>query len=156
MTKNAMLESAATLEGRKRLLQQAPNAQTLTRHKLRILVVDDNRDSVITLCAVLRDEGHDVRSAYDGAQALAEAREFQPEAVLLDIAMPGGVSGWEVARQIRKASGDASRPFIVAISAKYKQSPQMAICNHFVTKPYDPNFLLALLLPLTSIPAQPR
>jgi CheY-like chemotaxis protein len=139
------------------LVQQAANAQTLTRRKLRILVVDDNPDSVITLAAVLRDEGHEVRSAYDGAQALAVAREFQPQAVLLDIAMPGGVSGWEVARQIRKTSGDASRPFIIAISAKYKQSPEkMAICNHFVTKPYDPNFLLALLLPLTSLPAQPR
>jgi CheY-like chemotaxis protein len=139
------------------LVQQAANAQTLTRRKLRILVVDDNPDSVITLAAVLRDEGHEVRSAYDGAQALAVAREFQPQAVLLDIAMPGGVSGWEVARQIRKTSGDASRPFIIAISAKYKQSPEkMAICNHFVTKPYDPNFLLALLLPLTSFPAQAR
>jgi len=139
------------------VLQQAPKAQTHTRRKLRILVVDDNRDSVITLSAVLRDEGHDLRSAYDGAQALAAAREFQPEAVLLDIAMPGGVSGWEVARQIRKASGDAHRPFIIAISAKYKQSPEkMAICNHFVTKPYDLNFILALLLPLTSVPAQPR
>ena len=152
-----MLESAAILEGRKRLLEQATKARTLTRRKLRILIVDDNRDSVITLSAVLRDEGHDLRSAYDGAQALAAAREFQPEAVLLDIAMPGGVSGWEVARQIRKASGDADRPFIIAISAKYKQSPEkMAICNHFVTKPYDLNFILALLLPLTSVPAQPR
>lgn len=139
------------------MLQEASKAQTLTRRKLRILVVDDNPDSVITLAAVLRDEGHEVRSAYDGAQALAVAREFQPQAVLLDIAMPGGVSGWEVARQIRKTSGDASRPFIIAISAKYKQSPEkMAICNHFVTKPYDPNFLLALLLPLTSFPVQPR
>ena len=150
----AMLESAATIPGRKRLLYQAPKAR-----KLRILVVDDNPDSVITLVAVLRDEGHDVRPAYGGAQALAVAREFQPEAVLLDIAMPGGVSGWEVARQIRKASGDASRPLIIAISAKYKQSPEkMAICNHFLAKPYDPNFLLALLLPLTStsLPAEPR
>jgi CheY-like chemotaxis protein len=139
------------------LLEPAPKAQPLTRRKVRILVVDDNRDSVITLTAVLRDEGHDVRAAYDGGQALAVAREFQPEAVLLDIAMPGGVSGWEVARQIRKASGDANRPFIVAISAKYRQSPEkMAICNHFVTKPYDLSFILALLLPLTSLPAQPR
>jgi len=152
-----MLESVGLVQRGKQLLQQAPKAQTLTRRKLRILVVDDNPDSVITLSAVLRDEGHDVRSAYDGAQALAVAREFRPEAVLLDIAMPGGVSGWEVARQIRKTSGDASRPLIIAISAKYKQSPEkMAICNHFVTKPYDPNFLLALLLPLTSFPAQPR
>ena len=139
------------------MLQQAPKAQAQTRRKLRILVVDDNRDSVITLAAVLRDEGHDVRAAYDGGQALAVAREFQPEAVLLDIAMPGAFSGWEVARQLRKASGDASRPLIIAISAKYKRSPdKMAICNHFVTKPYDPNFLLALLLPLTSHPAPPR
>jgi len=152
-----MLESVGRVQGGRRLLQQAPNARTLARRKLRILVVDDNPDSVITLSAVLRDEGHEVRSAYDGTQALAVAREFQPEAVLLDIAMPGGTSGWEVARQIRKASGDADRPFIIAISAKYKQSPEkMAICNHFVTKPYDPNFLLALLLPLTSNPAEPR
>jgi len=139
------------------LLESAPTAQPLTRRKLRILVVDDNRDSVITLAAVLRDEGHDVRAAFDGAQALAVAREFQPEAVLLDIAMPGAFSGWEVARQIRKTSGDTARPLIIAISAKYKQSPEkMAICDHFLTKPYDPNFVLALLLPLTSVPTPPR
>src|SRR5438093_1003932 len=152
---------------------------------LRILIVDDDRDAVVTLSALLQHDGHEVIEAYNGGGVLSLVRSRDPHAVLLDIgmpgatgfevarelrlrlgrtcpadiAMPGGVSGWEVARQIRKASGDASRPLIIAISAKYKQSPEkMAICNHFLAKPYDPNFLLALLLPLTStsLRAEPR
>src|SRR5947208_3459797 len=172
--------------------RDAPSQHPPRTRALRILIVDDDRDAVVTLSALLQHDGHEVIEAYNGggvlnlvrnrdphavlldigmpgATGFEVARELrlrlgrtcpaliaitawtQPAALLLDIAMPGGVSGWEVARQIRKASGDASRPLIIAISAKYKQSPEkMAICNHFLAKPYDPNFLLALLLPLTS------
>ena len=131
-------------------------AQPLER-KVRVLVVDDNRDAVSILAALLQHEGYEVRVALDGENALATARDFRPDALLLDIALPGGISGWEVARQIRRSSARAARPLIIAVSAKYRESPDKRLdCDHFVAKPYDPNFLLALLLPLASSRAYKR
>ena len=70
------------------------------RRALRILVVDDNVDSAETLAEQLPLWGHEARLAHDGPQALAVAREFSPEVILLDIGLPG-MDGFEVARQIR-------------------------------------------------------
>ena len=69
--------------------------------KLRILVVDDNHDAASMLARLLGALGHEVRVAHDGPEALAECQTFCPQAVLLDIGLPG-MNGYEVARQIRK------------------------------------------------------
>ena len=66
----------------------------------RILVVDDNRDSADSLSLLLQVTGHDVRTAYDGQEALVEAGRFLPDVVLLDIGMPK-LNGYEAARRIR-------------------------------------------------------
>lgn len=66
----------------------------------RILVVDDNLDSAETLALLLRLEGHEVRLAYDGEEALNEAESFAPELVLLDLGLPK-LDGIEVCRRIR-------------------------------------------------------
>jgi PAS domain S-box-containing protein len=70
----------------------------------RILVVDDNRDAADSLALLLRLAGQDVRLAYDGPSALAEAREFRAELVFLDIGMPG-MDGYEVAKRLRQQAG---------------------------------------------------
>ena len=67
----------------------------------RILVADDNRDAANTLAAVLEMYGYEVVTAYSGAEALEVGARARPRAVLLDIGMPG-MSGYEVARQIRE------------------------------------------------------
>ncbi|HUP90786.1 MAG TPA: ATP-binding protein [Solimonas sp.] len=67
----------------------------------RVLVVDDNVDGAQLLAASLSLLGHDVRVAGDGASALLAAAEFQPQVVLLDIALPG-MDGYEVARRLRR------------------------------------------------------
>lgn len=134
----------------------APDTQTGEPHAsppprpLRVLVVDDDRDAVFTLMALLRDEGHDVRGAYTGASALMVASHFKPDAVFVDIRLPD-ISGWEVARQLRADSN--SGPLLVAVSGVYKKSADKALGQtvgfaHYVTKPYDPPALLALLDPL--------
>src|SRR5260370_22921577 len=69
-------------------------------HALRILVVDDNRDSAESLGTLMKMAGHQVRVAYNGPTALEAARTFHPRLLLLDIEMPG-MSGYEVARRIR-------------------------------------------------------
>jgi PAS domain S-box-containing protein len=68
--------------------------------RLRVLVVDDNRDSADTLQLLLQSMHQEVRCAYDGASALALASSFRPHVVLLDIGMPH-MSGYEVAKALR-------------------------------------------------------
>jgi len=79
---------------------------------------------------------------------MAALREFDPDVVLLDIAMPG-MSGWDVARKIRQVCGQ-ERPLLIAISGVYKQSAdqilgKLAGFNYYLAKPYDPSVLLTLL-----------
>lgn len=69
--------------------------------KRRILVVDDNEDSAESLARYLRMSGHAVETANDGPSALHAAEQFRPEAILLDIGMPG-LDGYAVARKIRE------------------------------------------------------
>ena len=67
---------------------------------MRVLVVDDNIDSAESLSEVLQMLGHEVRVEHDGPTALAAAGEFRPQAVVLDIGLPG-LTGHEVAQRIR-------------------------------------------------------
>lgn len=126
-----------------------PSPLPLTR-QLRVLVVDDDQDSVLTLTILLQDEGHDVRVAYSGGSALVVAHHFKPDAVFIDISLPD-ISGWEVARQLR--SENAAAPLLIAVSGVYTKSADRILAktvgfSHFVTKPYDPPALLALLDPM--------
>src|SRR5437763_912575 len=56
---------------------------------LRLLVVDDNRDNMLMLCLLLKQEGHIVHVAENGAEALHLAKTFLPDVALLDLLMPG-------------------------------------------------------------------
>ena len=79
---------------------QAPEADQGHITSLRLLVVDDNRDAADTLAALLSTMGHDVVVAHDGHQALRMLDGLRPDAVFLDIGMPG-LSGYEVAEAVR-------------------------------------------------------
>lgn len=115
---------------------------------LRIIVADDERDTVLTLVTLLRDEGHEVRGLYRGSDVLRAVEDFDPDVVLLDIAMPD-MSGYEVAKEIRARYG-LVKPRLIAISGRYTQGSDKVLAeivgfNHHVAKPYEPNALLALL-----------
>ena len=75
------------------------------RRTMHVLVVDDVRDTVVSLLAVLRHEGYEAMGVYNGRAAIQVLEEFQPDAVLVDIAMDE-MSGWDVAREVRKKFGD--------------------------------------------------
>jgi CheY-like chemotaxis protein len=127
-------------------------SEHVARSALRVLVVDDDRDEVLTLVALLRDEGHEARGAYRGKEVLDLVRDFDPHAVLLDIGMPD-LNGYDAARQIRGRYGSAS-PLLIAVTG-WKQASdrllaQLAGFDHHVAKPYDPQLLLSLLKPLES------
>lgn len=67
----------------------------------RVLIVDDNIDVLTTLSQWLRMGGYEVRSACNGAQAIAVTLEFEPQIVLLDIGLPD-INGYDIALQLRK------------------------------------------------------
>src|SRR5262245_17419043 len=66
----------------------------------RVLVVDDNRESVDTLSMLLQLKGHDARVAENGDEAIAIADSYLPHVVVLDLSLPG-MDGYEIARQVR-------------------------------------------------------
>ena len=79
---------------------------------LRILVVDDNRDAADSLAMLLQMMGNEIRTAYDGAEAVVAAAEFRPDVVLLDIGLPK-LNGYEACRRIREQPG-ARRMVLIA------------------------------------------
>jgi DNA-binding response OmpR family regulator len=130
-----------------------PDAEQLSKapRALRIIVADDDRDTVLTLMMVLRHEGHEVRSAHNGKQVLSALQEFEADALLLDIAMPE-LSGWEVAQKIKDRYGDR-KPLLIGMSGKFKQGADKILSNlvgfdHYLLKPYEPSDVLTLLAPL--------
>lgn len=84
--------------------------------KRRILVVDDNADGADTLALLLDFMGYDVRTAYDGLQAVAQAKEWQPDLVILDINMPV-MDGYQAARKLRNMK-ETERVVLVALTAR--------------------------------------
>lgn len=75
-------------------------AKKVSPNARRVLVVDDNRDAAESLTMLLRFSGHEVVTAHDGLQAIADAKEFRPELVLMDLGMPG-MNGYEAAKALR-------------------------------------------------------
>jgi CheY-like chemotaxis protein len=79
---------------------------------LRVLVVDDNRDSADMLALVLRLSGHLAEATYNGPSALARAKGCPPDVVVLDLAMPG-MDGYELGRRLRELPGMSAAVFVV-------------------------------------------
>ena len=124
----------------------APARVELASQRRRILLVDDNADTVRLLSRLLTRRGHEVYTAADGLTALQIAAEFQPEVFLLDIGLPG-LDGYSLARRLR-ADGFARTPMI-AISGYAQESDRRlareAGFDHHFAKPVDFDELAALL-----------
>jgi DNA-binding response OmpR family regulator len=125
-----------------------PERRDLQR-PLRVLVADDDRDTVEALAALLQAEGHVVHSVYSGKDVLPTARLFRPDAIVLDVAMPE-MSGSAVAQAIRHSFTDLRRPLLIAISGVWKQFADRQVgqqvgFDHYLEKPADPALLLAIL-----------
>ncbi|RKU01063.1 hybrid sensor histidine kinase/response regulator [Burkholderia sp. Nafp2/4-1b] len=114
---------------------------------LRILVVDDNRDSADTLGGLLRTMGHDARAAYRAEDALAQASTYRPQLLVVDLAMPGG-DGFELLRQLRE-SADLAGTACVAMSGYTRPSDhertQRAGFDAHLAKPVEISALQAVL-----------
>jgi len=113
----------------------------------RVLVVDDNVDAAESSAVLLRMDGHEVRLAHNGMEALQAASEFQPEIILLDIGLPG-INGYEVARRLRQQP-QFEKTLLIAITGygqdEDRRRSREAGFNHHLTKPVDPVSLQALV-----------
>jgi CheY-like chemotaxis protein len=109
--------------------------------------VDDNDDSARGLARLLRLLGHEVWTAHDGPEALVVARAYRPDAVLLDIGLPG-MDGYEVVRRLRE--DEACRGSLIVAVSGYGQEDDRrrgreAGFDHHLVKPIDPDALLTLI-----------
>lgn len=108
----------------------------------RALVVEDEPPLVRLVAAYLEREGFDVASAGDGETALALARSFRPDVVVLDLMLPG-MDGIEVCRRLRSFS-DA---YVVMLTARAEEADKIeglsTGADDYVTKPFSPGELVA-------------
>ncbi|MCW2902692.1 MAG: DNA-binding response regulator [Streptosporangiaceae bacterium] len=111
----------------------------------RVLVVEDEPDLAEVLSAVLGYEGFEVRTAGDGAGALVAGREFQPDAVLLDVMLPD-IDGLQVLRGLR---ADAPHVCVLFLTARDAVEDRIAGItaggDDYVTKPFSLEEVLARL-----------
>jgi CheY-like chemotaxis protein len=105
--------------------------------KVRILVVDDDLDTVHSMALLLRTLGHEVQFAINGLAAIDVARSFRPDVVLMDINLPD-FQGDHLARQLKYEPG-LERARLVAVSGRTDdQTRQRALdagCAEFLPKP---------------------
>lgn len=117
----------------------------------RILVVDDNRDSAISLSMMLKLMGSETRTAHDGFEALEIAATFLPHVVLLDIGMPK-LNGYDTARRIRQESWGRDMVLVAQTGWGQEEDKRMsheAGFNFHLVKPVDPQSLEKLLAGLS-------
>jgi two-component system OmpR family response regulator len=112
---------------------------------VRVLVVDDESTLSDLLSMALRYEGWDVRTAADGIGAVRTARDFKPDAVVLDIMLPD-LDGLEVLRRLRAEASEVPVLFLTAKDAvEDRVAGLTAGGDDYVTKPFSLEELVARL-----------
>jgi two-component system, chemotaxis family, CheB/CheR fusion protein len=111
----------------------------------RVLIVDDNADSALSMALLARSWRHEVAVARDGAEALSLVETFRPDTALVDIGLPG-MDGYELARRLRQAS---EQIHLVAITGYARPEDRAAASaaglDAFLTKPAEIDQLQQLL-----------
>jgi CheY-like chemotaxis protein len=124
-------------------LQPNPNQNP----KRRVLVVEDDLDSVHSMAQLIKMMGHEVQFAINGFAAIDIARTYRPDIIILDIGLPD-FKGDQIARQLRYEPG-LENTRMIAISGlpqeNLEQRAREAGCAEFYRKPMDPAKLEELL-----------
>jgi len=116
--------------------------------KLKILLVDDDRDFVESVKTVLENDGYEVIPAYDGEEGLEKAKATEPDVIVLDIMMRSVGDGMHVAQDLRRNEATRGIPIIVVTSINaippYNLWPDEAWLpvDVFMEKPVLPGVLL--------------
>jgi signal transduction histidine kinase len=112
---------------------------SLMTHKAKILVVDDDVDTVELLSKRLRTEGYHTSETYDGEQALQQVKKYQPDLIILDIKMPK-IDGYEVCRRLKGSEETKVIP-IIMLTVKSKVPDKVRGldigADDYIPKPFD-------------------
>lgn len=118
---------------------QASTERGQASSAFRILIVDDNRDGADTLAALLTALGYQTCTAYDGPAALDAVNVFEPDALVVDIGLPG-IDGFSLVRVLREKS-ICARALMIALTAyrgdEHQLRSQQAGFDHYFVKPAD-------------------
>ncbi|MEJ1964256.1 MAG: ATP-binding protein [Gammaproteobacteria bacterium] len=115
---------------------------------LSVLVVDDDQDARDLISTTLRQAGAEVVAASSMLEALEAIRSATPQALVSDIAMPGG-TGYELIREIRRMPGHAKIPAIALTAYGRPEDRERALAagfGHHITKPVDPQHLVRAVI----------
>jgi len=109
-----------------------------------ILIVDDQPDVRTLLSMILKKDDRDLLLAESGEEALVITRKTVPDLILLDVMMPGGKTGYEIARILKNEPETAACPIIV-MTAKVQQSDRdealAAGADDYISKPFNMSLL---------------
>lgn len=120
----------------------------------RILIVDDSPTEMQKLVLILEKNGHQVLKAENGADGVALAKQEQPDAVLMDIVMPG-LNGFQATRQLTKIAETAHIPVIIVTSKDQETDRvwgQRQGAKAYLTKPTDEQTLMQTLTSILTHP----
>jgi CheY-like chemotaxis protein len=137
--------ATAPKDGRTATRAEGPGA---VKHPLRVLVVDDDADVADSFFRLVKMWGHEVDVAYTGAAAVARTSVYEPDVLLLDVAMPV-MDGCEVARQLRRQARFA-RTLLIAVTG-YADEEDELVCqkagfDYHLSKPVSLSTLERILL----------
>jgi signal transduction histidine kinase len=122
-----------------------PSLSTLGDSSGDVLIVDDYPDAVALYEALLADDGHRVRTAQSGVEALKLVDEREPEVVLLDVSMPG-LDGVEVLKRLRGRRGGGPAVLMLTAARREPHAIEAGLkegADAYLTKPIDSRELLA-------------
>lgn len=116
----------------------------------KILVVDDDADFQRVHRIVLESKGFEVSAAYTAEEGLEKVRDEEPDLVILDVMLPDGYEGFEVARQVREELGQRDLPILILTSiharkqVPYRFAPddEWVPVDVFLDKPVEPEMLI--------------
>jgi CheY-like chemotaxis protein len=129
------------------LLRSGSSPSKRAEHPKRVLIVEDNLDSVHSLALLVQEMGHHVDYAINGYAALALAKRMRPDFVLLDLGLPGR-DGFDVCRRI-KSDPWLKETRVIAITGyrqdEYRTKSKAAGCEIHLIKPVDPKVFEQIL-----------
>lgn len=113
----------------------------------KILLADDEDDVKIILKMFLESRGYDVCTAFDGLDAIDQARTQSPDVILLDVMMPL-IDGFEVCKRLKADPATTKIPIIMLSAASHSESVKKGMnagAMEYLIKPFEPEQLEALL-----------
>lgn len=117
-----------------------------------VLLIEDEKSTVMLVTRALKNAGHDVTAAEDGEDGVAKFKAMRPDLVIVDMGLPG-LSGFEVIRQIRAETSPKKTAVLAltaAITSGDRDEAYEAGCDAYENKPVDLTRLLARITELTT------